>query len=157
MVRIKDHGTKRSRRKIFGTVVNYILKSESPFSKSQLKDIGLNPNMAENYIKCIEIVQKSPIIIVYKTGTRTIIGKKLYPDKKIENKWKLKDRSMIEVFQSVSEFITNAVGPFYISALKNIGLDSITALKYIECFEMAQKLQKLYVLRTNNGTIVGFN
>ena len=147
--------TKRSRKQLFEAIANYILISSRPFSKSQLKDIGLNPETAENFITCFEIVQNTPKIIVFRTGTRINVGKESYPKISFKKKAKAKKRTMIEIFQAVRNYIIDAVEPFFVSSLRDIGLDAKTARNYIECFEIAQNLPKIRVHRTGKYTTIG--
>lgn len=146
---------KRSRVDLFQNFSDYIKKSEKPFSKSALRDIGLNAQTAENYITCFEIAQLTPKIIVLRTGKRTSIGKEKYPEPVKIEKMEIKSRrTMVEIFQDVSKFINRAHESFYKSSLNEIGLDSNTAEIYIKSFEIAQQTPKIIIQRSGNKTIV---
>ena len=138
---------RRSRRQIFGAIANYIVDAPRPFSKSSLREVGINPETAENYIKCFEIAQNTPRIIFLRTGKRTSIGKESNPELTKQEKITYDtNRPMVEIFQEVSNYITNAPEPFHVSHLRDIGLDVKTAGMYIDCFEIAQNISRIVVL-----------
>ena len=147
---------RRSRRQIFGATANYILDATRPFSKSTLREVGINPETAENYIKCFEIAQNTPRIIILRTGKRTSIDKESYPELTKQEKINYDtNRSMVEIFQEVSNYITNAPEPFHVSHLRDIGLDVKKAGIYIDCFGIAQNTPRIFVLRTGTSTVIG--
>lgn len=53
-------------------IINY---EENPFPKSRLKNVGLNPDTAEKWLKLIVFIQSQPRIRLIKTGRNTAVEK----------------------------------------------------------------------------------
>lgn len=56
-------------------IFNYIETRQQPFTKSNLKKIGLSPKAAEKWLNLIEYIQAQPRIRVIRTEHNTIIEK----------------------------------------------------------------------------------
>ena len=69
-------------------IFNFIERQDSAFPKSKLKEIGFNPNSAENWLKMIEFIQNQPRI-------RLISSEKNILVEKIEGKYQAMIRRVI--------------------------------------------------------------
>ena len=68
----------RSRRTLIErakSIFRFINTRPTPFPKSQLQEIGLNPSTAEYWFRLIEYIQSQPKIKVTKMGSSTYIEK----------------------------------------------------------------------------------
>ena len=56
-------------------IFRFIDSQNDVFPKSRLKEIGMNPQTAENWLKLIEFIQNQPKIRLVQTGHNTLIEK----------------------------------------------------------------------------------
>jgi hypothetical protein len=56
-------------------IFRFIDTQNDVFPKSRLKEIGMNPHTAENWLKLIEFIQNQPKIRLVQTGHNTLIEK----------------------------------------------------------------------------------
>ena len=56
-------------------IFNFIEKQNKAFPKSKLKEIGLNPNSAENWLTLIEYIQNQPRIRLVSAEKNTLVEK----------------------------------------------------------------------------------
>ena len=56
-------------------IFRFIDSQNDVFPKSRLKEIGMNPHTAENWLKLIEFIQNQPKIRLVQTGHNTLIEK----------------------------------------------------------------------------------
>jgi hypothetical protein len=56
-------------------IFRFIDAQADVFPKSRLKEIGINPHTAENWLKLIEFIQNQPKIRLVQTGHNTLIEK----------------------------------------------------------------------------------
>ncbi len=56
-------------------IFRFIDSQNDVFPKSRLKEIGMNPHSAENWLKLIEFIQNQPKIRLVQTGHNTLIEK----------------------------------------------------------------------------------
>ena len=56
-------------------IFSFIDKQDHAFSKSKLKEIGLNPSSAENWLKMIEYIQNQPRIRLISSDKNTLVEK----------------------------------------------------------------------------------
>jgi len=90
MVKTKtyDKSVRRSMLERVEEIFSFIERQNCAFPKSKLKDIGLNPSSAENWLKMIEYIQNQPRI-------RLIISEKNVLVEKIEGKYQAMIRRVI--------------------------------------------------------------
>ena len=56
-------------------IFNFIERQDSAFPKSKLKEIGFNPNSAENWLKMIEFIQNQPRIRLISSEKNILVEK----------------------------------------------------------------------------------
>jgi len=69
-------------------IFNFIDSQKGAFPKSRLKEIGLNPQTSEKWLKLIDFIQNQPKIRLIQTGHNTLI-------EKVEGKYQALMRKMI--------------------------------------------------------------
>ena len=79
---------RRSMLERVNEIFTFIDKQDRAFPKSKLKEIGLNPNSAENWLRMIEFIQNQPRIRVISSEKNTLV-------EKIEGKYQAMIRRVI--------------------------------------------------------------
>ncbi|MBN1801481.1 MAG: hypothetical protein JW891_08245 [Candidatus Lokiarchaeota archaeon] len=69
-------------------IFKFIDSQQDVFPKSRLKEIGINPNDAEKWLKLIDFIQKQPKIRIIQSENNTLI-------EKVEGKYQALMRKMV--------------------------------------------------------------
>ncbi|MFW9930313.1 MAG: hypothetical protein ACFFD1_13035, partial [Candidatus Thorarchaeota archaeon] len=72
---VKKKPKRRTLQERIQEIFAFIDLQTDVFPKSHLKDIGINPQTAENWLKMIEYIQNQPKIRLIQTGHNTLIEK----------------------------------------------------------------------------------
>ena len=77
MLKVKksDKSTRRSMLERVKEIFSFIDQQDRAFPKSKLKQIGLNPTSAENWLKMIEYIQNQPRIRLISSDKNTLVEK----------------------------------------------------------------------------------